>query len=384
MARSRGLLNVPKYYKGSKPNSHWTELIYATKPEIEKLRELDMHKSGIGKEDHYGPGGLLNMNEGDTLEDIYGGKGKVPKSVSKRISGAGSIAKGKGGLTPKKRVGRPPPFSVKKEASVYAGPGYATSPVEPLKNVPDWRKDVFPDRGKDKPPKLSVEPWVPRTTEPSTDEEDNGTEPEEETETETEEEEDNGTETETETETETGDTGAGPSLATITKPDQTPSLRELTSDMDLRNMLGNVLNQNNPLFKQARTRAYQAMRARGMPIDSSMTNDLVMENILKVAMPIATRVIDDLQRVMKERADASDAFKMAMNNAYYQELLVRVDAANKWNLQRMLESGLNWREMLAAKSKGADAATAPVFERYMDMISKNTGGATGLSGFETV
>jgi len=241
------------------------------------------------------------------------------------------------------------------------------------------------NRSRDRDDTVKHIPYVPRGGNGGEETENGGEEEtgaeEEETETEEEEEEE---EEETETETGNGDNGEGPSLTTINKPDQTPSLRELTSDMDLRNMLGNILNQNNPLFKQARTRAYQAMRARGMPIDSSMTNDLVMKNIMDVAMPIATRVIDDLQRVMKERADASDAFKMAMNQAYYQELLVRVDAANKWNLQRMMESGLNWREMLAAKSKGADAATAPVFDRYMDMISKNTGGSTGLSGFGTV
>ena len=58
---------------------------------------------------------------------------------------------------------------------------------------------------------------------------------------------------------------------------------------------------------------------------------------------------------------------------YYNELTQRLDAANKWNLQRMMESGMDWRALTEAKSKGIDAKTAPVYQRYMDMISANTG-----------
>ena len=393
MARSRGLLSVPKYYKGSKPNSHWTELIYATQPEIEKLRKLDMHNSGIDKENHYGPGGLLNMNEGDTLDVVYGGN--VPDKIKDMISDTGNVP-ANSVFTPKPRVGRRPPFAKKPEASVYAGPGYSTKPVSPLDKVPDWRKNVFPDKpkkDKTKPDKTKTKGGVTKSCPPGfvgnwpncrkaptkdpeddvitpTDKclgvrcaknhhcvdgncvKDSGPGPG-----------GNGN----------GNGGDAPTLTTITKPDETPMLQELTNEMDLRNMLSNVLNKNNPLFKQARTRALQAMAGRGL-VNSSMAEKLVMENILNVAMPIAQRVITDLQNVMKENVNASNAFKMALNQAYYNELLTRVEAANTWNLTKMQEGGMNWRAMLEAKAGAANIKEKDPFERYMDMLSGRTYG----------
>ena len=162
--------------------------------------------------------------------------------------------------------------------------------------------------------------------------------------------------------------GDAPSLTTILKPDQTPMLQTLTNEMDLRNMLSNVLNKNNPLFKQARTRALQAMAGRGI-VNSSMAEEAVMSAVMNVAMPIATRVIDDLQRVMAANVNASNAFKQELNRAYYDELLKRVDAANNWNLQKMMESQEWARSMLTAKSGAAGIKDEKQFKRYMDMLS---------------
>jgi len=163
-----------------------------------------------------------------------------------------------------------------------------------------------------------------------------------------------------------------PSLTTIIKPDETPMLQELTNEMDLRNMLGSVLNKNNPLFKQARTRALQAMAARGV-VNSSMAEEAVMSAVMNVAMPIATRVIDDLQRVMAANVNASNAFKEALNQAYYKELLQRVDAANTWNLERMKSQQVNWQEMLRAKTGAAGIADEDIFAEYMTMLKGTPG-----------
>ena len=168
------------------------------------------------------------------------------------------------------------------------------------------------------------------------------------------------------------DGDGAPSLNTIIQPDETPMLQELTSDMDLRNMLTNVLNKNNPLFKQARTRALQAMAARGV-VNSSMAEEAVMSAVMNVAMPIAQRVIDDLQRVMAANVNASNAFKAAVNQAYYSELLARVDAANTWNLERMKSQQVNWQAMLEMKGRAADISDEDVFKEYMAMISKTPG-----------
>ena len=163
-----------------------------------------------------------------------------------------------------------------------------------------------------------------------------------------------------------------PSLNTILQADQAPMLQELTNDMDLRNMLTNVLNKNNPLFKQARTRALQAMAARGT-VNTSMAEEAVMGAVMNVAMPIATRVIDDMQRVMAANVNASNAFKEAVNAAYYQELLKRVDAANEWNLERMKSQQVNWQKMLEAKTGAAGISDKGVFDEYMNMLKTQPG-----------
>jgi len=165
-----------------------------------------------------------------------------------------------------------------------------------------------------------------------------------------------------------GNGKGSPSLNTILRPDQTPMLQTLTDEMDLRNMLGNVLNKNNPLFKQARTRALQAMAARGV-VNSTMAEESVMTAIMNVAMPIATRVIDDFQRVMAANVNATNAFKAALNQAYYNELLARVDAANTYNLTSMQESQAAWRTKMEMYTGAKDIKDKDAFDRYMAMIS---------------
>ena len=171
------------------------------------------------------------------------------------------------------------------------------------------------------------------------------------------------------TKPDSGDDSGTPSLTTILQPDETPDLQILTDEMDLRNMLSNVLNKNNPLFKQARTRAFQAMAARGI-VNSSMAEEAVMSAVMNVAMPIAQRVITDLQEVMKANVNKRNEYKMALNNMYYQELLRRVDAANTWNLERMKSQQVNWQTVLGAKVEGMGIKDDPAYERYMSMLSK--------------
>ena len=72
MAKKSKKVTIPRTYK-SGPNAHTTHAIYATQEEIDLLRDVDLHNSGIGTENHYGPGGLLNMDGGDDLSLVYGG-----------------------------------------------------------------------------------------------------------------------------------------------------------------------------------------------------------------------------------------------------------------------------------------------------------------------
>jgi hypothetical protein len=62
MPKQSGYVNVPRTYKT--PGSHKVELAYITKKEAKKLKELDLHNSGIGKKMHYGPKGIPNYNGG--------------------------------------------------------------------------------------------------------------------------------------------------------------------------------------------------------------------------------------------------------------------------------------------------------------------------------
>ena len=103
---------------------------------------------------------------------------------------------------------------------------------------------------------------------------------------------------------------------------------------------------------------------------------------MDVAMPIATRVIDDLQRVMAANVNATNAFKQAVNAAYYQELLLRVEAANTWNLTRMTEGGVNWRAMLEAKGKAADMSDPKVYDKYMQMLGGQPGFHLGTPTYD--
>jgi hypothetical protein len=159
----------------------------------------------------------------------------------------------------------------------------------------------------------------------------------------------------------------GPSENTITKPDWDYELAALTDEMDIRNMLNDVINKNNPLFKQARTRALQAMAARGV-VNSSMAEESVMSAIMDVAMPIAEKAVNDLQKVMYANVNASNEFKMQLNNIYMQELMNRINNAANFRLNYMQQSAENWRSMLAARAKAADMSDEGVYNKYMDML----------------
>ena len=123
MAGKSNMVTVPRTYK-SGPNSHKTTATYITDDEIGLLRALDIHNSGIGTENHYGPGGLLNMDGGDTLEAIYG-KGKVPSRVLRLTAKARQPTRTF--VAPKVKSPTRAPVSK------YAGPGHRT---------PDKQKDL--------------------------------------------------------------------------------------------------------------------------------------------------------------------------------------------------------------------------------------------------
>ena len=62
---SSKFVTVPRSYKAK--GSHKVGLAYITAKEAEKLKELDMHKSGIAEKMHYGPSGIPNYNGGGEI-----------------------------------------------------------------------------------------------------------------------------------------------------------------------------------------------------------------------------------------------------------------------------------------------------------------------------
>jgi len=170
-----------------------------------------------------------------------------------------------------------------------------------------------------------------------------------------------------------GDTSTGGAgelkLETVLKPDQTPALREITSNMDLRSMIANVIDTNNPLFKIVQTKALQNQaRIGGGRVNASMGRESVVAAMLGKAEGIASEVVAAFNIAANKYADTSDALKLALNNAYYQEMLARVNNSNQVTLREMTEVGFNWRAVLEAKAGAAQTKTPAQFERYMGMF----------------
>ena len=131
MARKSKKVTIPRTYK-SGPNSHRVKAIYATEPEIGLLRALDMHNSGIGTENHYGPGGLLNMDGGGAGDPI--GRKVASTSAGRRLVQSAT--------QPTRTFVAPTvPAKTRPAASVYAGPGYRTEPAD-LITAGDIRKEL--------------------------------------------------------------------------------------------------------------------------------------------------------------------------------------------------------------------------------------------------
>ena len=137
MAGKSNKVTIPKTYK-SGPNSHKVTATYITDAEIGLLRALDMHNSGIGTENHYGPGGLLNMDGGGVGDPI--GRKVASTSAGRRLVQLAT--------TPQDYTYVEPEYmrtnlvsGARPAASVYAGPGYRTEPAD-LITAGDIRKEL--------------------------------------------------------------------------------------------------------------------------------------------------------------------------------------------------------------------------------------------------
>ena len=119
------------------------------------------------------------------------------------------------------------------------------------------------------------------------------------------------------------------------------SMAELTDDMMLSNRLRDIINTNSPLFKAARTKALQAMQARGL-VNSSMAEEAVMNALLAVAMPIAQAEVNALQTNLYYNTDWTNAQKQMANDYYYKTMVMKLGKEMDYQLQYMVQSFGAW------------------------------------------
>ena len=160
-------------------------------------------------------------------------------------------------------------------------------------------------------------------------------------------------------------------IETILEPDLEPDLMEITDEMDLQNVIVDLLNTNSPLWKAARTRAMQSQASRGGGrLNSSMLDGAITQELITTVVPIANGIVNNLKEVMMANVNASNAFKAALNAAYYQELLARVNNAAEYKLNLMKEGYAVWAKILDAYMAGKEL-TKEQWERYMAMLDRN-------------
>jgi hypothetical protein len=111
----------------------------------------------------------------------------------------------------------------------------------------------------------------------------------------------------------------------------------LTSEMDLTNKLGEIINKDSPLFKAATTKALQNMQRRGI-VNSTLAHESVMNAVLSVAMPIAKTEIENLMTNLYYNKDWTNKQKMQANEYAYNKMLTQLQGQINFALQGLVGS----------------------------------------------
>ena len=133
----------------------------------------------------------------------------------------------------------------------------------------------------------------------------------------------------------------GPRSQSVVSGLEAFDMAELSDDMMLSNRLKDIINTNSPLFKAARTKALQAMQARGL-VNSSMAEEAVMNALLAVAMPIAQAEVNALQTNLYYNTDWTNAQKQMANDYYYKTMVMKLGKEMDYQLQYMVQSFGAW------------------------------------------
>ena len=122
-----------------------------------------------------------------------------------------------------------------------------------------------------------------------------------------------------------------------------------------------MINKNNPMFKAARTKAFQIMNASGTA-NSTMAEEAVLNAIMDVVMPIAQNDANTYFQMQQANQNATNTFKAQANEAYYNEVTTRLNNATQWALGKLnsntqlMASVINARSNIATTPMGTDAA----------------------------
>lgn len=122
----------------------------------------------------------------------------------------------------------------------------------------------------------------------------------------------------------------------------------------LQERLKDLINTNSPLFKAATTKALQSMNRSGLG-NSSIAQEAVMAAILQVAIPIAERDASAFMAQRMANQDATNAFRLAQNQAYYQAFMEKLTGSINTTLRQLSERSANWRSIL--QERGAITRT---------------------------
>lgn len=140
-----------------------------------------------------------------------------------------------------------------------------------------------------------------------------------------------------------------------------PFLDSVNDPSTMQFQISEMLNKNNPLFKRATTRAMQIMNQTGTA-NSTMAEEAVMNAIMDVVMPIAQNDANTYFQMQQNNQNATNAFKAQANEAYYNEVITRLNNATQWALGKLnsntqlMSNVISARTNIATTPMGTDAA----------------------------
>ena len=118
----------------------------------------------------------------------------------------------------------------------------------------------------------------------------------------------------------------------------------------IQNRLADILQTNTPLWKSARTLGLQMANSMGIPLDSSISQGMVMNQIMKVAIPIVQADAKTYQHQQLVNQGYANEFIQLINKAYINEFDTRLKGSIQLELASLASNAANWRTMIAAYS----------------------------------